>query len=248
MNAVMRSIFLLCLVWLGGCTYVGTATPITDPSVPADQKLVGSWAHLKDLSLFNVIENKESNKLYVVGINPGVDGTNSCVVWEIRTLQQTDYGLFEVSIQDGAYECVSPHQNAFFINWDKYMQAGLGQFYAFSFYKISKLNNPGLAEFKENNKESIDKLINYYDVTDENPDVVQVAFLEDLEELDELIQGIQSKSVKINHDTFIQLEDTPEAIRRFFLALRSDSPVFTRWDSDGAIFIRISPPKSSVGQ
>jgi len=248
MTTLIRPVLLFCLVWLGGCTYVGTTTPITDPSVPADQKLIGSWAQLKDLTPYKVIEDKESNKLYVVLVDFRSNGTDSCVVFEMRTLQLTDYGLFEVSIQDGAYECVSPHQNIMGINWDEYKQAGLGQFYAFSFYKISKLNSPELAEFKENNKESIDKLINYYEVTDENPDVVQIAFFEDSEELIKLIQGIQFKSVKINHDTFIQFEDTPEAIRRFFLALKSDSPAFTTWDGGGGIFIRISTPESSSKQ
>ena len=60
MTTLLRSVLLLCLVWIGGCTAVGTGTPITDPSVPADQQLIGSWVQLcYELALYNVVEDKE---------------------------------------------------------------------------------------------------------------------------------------------------------------------------------------------
>ena len=110
MTTLIRSVLLLCLVWLGGCTYVSTTTPITDPSVPADQKLIGSWVNVDtENGLFNVIEDKESNKLYVIGVAPG-NTKDSCFVAELRTLQLTDYGFLELSVQDGVYGCLPPRE------------------------------------------------------------------------------------------------------------------------------------------
>ena len=112
MTTLLRSVLLLCLAWLGGCTYVGTVTPITDPSVPADQKLIGSWVNIdRGKGLFNVVEDKESNKLYVIGVGPG-STKDSCFVAELRTLQLTDYGFLELSVQDGIYECLPPTREA----------------------------------------------------------------------------------------------------------------------------------------
>ena len=104
----MRCVLLLCLAWLSGCAYVGTSIPITDSSVPADQKLIGSWVNIdREKGLFNVVEDKESNKLYVIGVGPG-STKHSCFVAELRTLQLTDYGFLELSVQDGIYECLPP--------------------------------------------------------------------------------------------------------------------------------------------
>ena len=108
MATLMRCVLLLCLAWLSGCAYVGTSIPITDSSVPADQKLIGSWVNIdREKGLFNVVEDKESNKLYVIGVGPG-STKRSCLVAELRTLQLTDYGFLELSVQDGIYECLPP--------------------------------------------------------------------------------------------------------------------------------------------
>ena len=158
MTTFIRYGLLFCVAWLGGCTYIGTSTPIVDSAVPVDNKLAGSWVSVKEGGLFNVIEDTEANKLHVVAAGPG-SGTDSCSVFETRTLQFTNYGLLEVSIQDGAYECISPHKNLFSSDLEKLEKTGL--VYAITPYKLAKLNDPEMAEFKENNAEWIVKLIKY---------------------------------------------------------------------------------------
>ena len=149
MTTLIRSVLLLCLVWLGGCTAVGTTTPITDPSVPADQKLIGSWVNVDtENGLFNVIEDKESNKLYVIGVGPG-STKDSCFVAELRTLQLTDYGFLELSVQDGVYGCLPPLER----NWTRMfeMPKDSGLTYVLVPYRLVKLNDPEVAKFKDKN-------------------------------------------------------------------------------------------------
>ena len=241
----MRCVLLLCLVWLGGCTYVGTTTPITDPSVPADQKLIGSWANA-DHGLFNVIEDKESNKLYVIGVGPG-STKDYCLVAELRTLQLTDYGFLELSVQDGIYECLPPHERNKLTDMFE-MPEDSGLTYVLVPYRLAKLNDPEVAKFKDKNNESIQKLIDYYEVTDENPDVFQFGYFADSSELLEHVQAGHLKGVinDCKYGTCVDISDTAEAIETYFLGHQSDSSIFG-WENE-FLLIRIKSPESSAEQ
>ena len=241
MTALIRCVLLFCVAWLGGCTYVGTTTPITDSSVSADKRLIGFWVPLGGVGLFNVIEDTEANKLYVVA--PGLgSGMGSCLIIETRTLQFIGYGLLEIPIQDGVYECISPHKNFFSSDLEKLEKAGL--VYGIAPYKLAKLNDPEMAEFKEENAESIQKLIDYYEVTDQNLDVFVLGYIFH-GELSKEIQAGRIKGVIDSSSSAIVITDTPEAIRTYFSTLKADSPLF-RWGED--YLVRVKSSESTVKQ
>ena len=56
MNTAMRSVLLLCVLWLSGCDSIYTINPIADGNTPVDEKLIGTWVYVDtdELAVVNV--------------------------------------------------------------------------------------------------------------------------------------------------------------------------------------------------
>ena len=124
-----------------------------------------------------------------------------------------------------------------------------GLTYVLSPYRLAKLNDPEVAEFRDKNTESIQKLIDYFEVTDENPDVLQFGYFADSSELLEHVQAGHLKGVinDCKYGTCVDISDTAEAIETYFLGHQSDSSIF-EWSENEFLLIRIKSPESSAEQ
>ena len=84
MNTAMRSILLLCVLWLSGCTYVHTTNPISDGNTPVDERFIGTWwaAPTDAFFVFDIQKkDKNTNELAMVWLGDG-----ECNVVEGRTI------------------------------------------------------------------------------------------------------------------------------------------------------------------
>ena len=122
-----------------------------------------------------------------------------------------------------------------------------GLTYVLVLYRLVKLNDPEVAKFKDKNKESIQKLIDYYEVTDENPDVLLFGYFANSSELLEQAGYLKGVINDCKNRTCVLIADTPEAIETYFLSHQSDSSIFG-WNENDFLLIRIRSPESSAEQ
>ena len=101
-----------------------------------------------------------------------------------------------------------------------------------------------MAEFKEENAESIQKLIDYYEVTDQNLDVFELGSIFD-SELSKEIQAGRIKGVIDSSSSAIVITDTPDAMRTYFSTLKADSPLL-RWAEDYLVRVKLPNQRWNV--
>ena len=248
MNTAMRSILLLCVLWLSGCTYVHTTNPISDGNTPVDERLIGTWV-FPDPDEFGVLtiqkKDKDTNELTMVLLGDG-----ECNVMEGRAIQLSDYWIFESDVDRGGYSCVAPHGNPESGEVkDKDTLKELGNRYQHLAYKILEWNDPNIAKIIEQveylNDESISEAIKdtikYYKLG-ETPSVLIASTLRPRRFAKQIKAGKMKGSIKgerKDDSTIIEIldvtvTDSPEVVRAYL----SDLDFFE--DMDGvALFIRI---------
>ncbi|MDP6583184.1 MAG: hypothetical protein QF535_00915, partial [Anaerolineales bacterium] len=155
MSIVLRSILLLCVLWLSGCGYVRTTNPIVDGSTPVDERLIGTWWHANTdgFAVLNIQKkDKNTNELAVILL--AADG--ECDVFEARVVQVSDYWIFEFDVDLGTYSCVAPHESLMGPEIrDEYALKELGNRYEHVAYKILKWNDPTITNLIEQDNEEI---------------------------------------------------------------------------------------------
>jgi hypothetical protein len=140
MNTAMRSILLLCVLWLSGCTYVHTTNPISDGNTPVDERLIGTWVltGFDELHVLNIQKkDKDTNQLTMVSL-----GDDDCGVFKGRAIQVSNYWVFEIDVDLGTYGCVAPHDSVMGLEIrDEDTLKKLGNRYFHIAYKILEWND-----------------------------------------------------------------------------------------------------------
>jgi hypothetical protein len=253
MNTAMRSILLLCVLWLSGCDSLYTINPIADGNTPVDKRLIGAWVHV-DPDEFGVLsiekKDKNTNELAVILLQKN----EYCGVVEGRAIQLSDYWIFESDVDRDSYSCVAPHGNPESGEVkDKDTLKELGNRYQHLAYKILEWNDPNIAKIIEQveylNDESISEAIKdtikYYKLG-ETPSVLIASTLRPKRFAKQIKAGKMKGSIKgerKDDSTIIEIldvtvTDSPEVVRAYL----SDLDFFE--DMDGAaLFIRISEDK-----
>ena len=244
MNTAMRSILLLCVLWLSGCDSLYTINPIADGNTPVDKRLIGAWVHV-DPDEFGVLsiekKDKNTNELAVILLQKN----GNCDVVEGRAIQLSDYWIFE-GLDSAGYSCVGPHGNPESGEVkDKDTLKELGNRYQHLAYKILEWNDPKIEKLIEQDDESISEAIKdtikYYKLG-ETPSVLIASTLRPRQFAKQIKAGKMKGSIKgerMNDSTIIEVldvtvTDSPEVVRAYL----SDLDFFE--DMDGvALFIRI---------
>ena len=244
MNTAMRSILLLCVLWLSGCDSLYTINPIADGNTPVDKRLIGAWVHV-DPDEFGVLsiekKDKNTNELAVILLQKN----GNCDVVEGRAIQLSDYWIFE-GLDSAGYSCVGPHGNPESGEVkDKDTLKELGNRYQHLAYKILEWNDPKIEKLIEQDDESISEAIKdtikYYKLG-ETPSVLIASTLRPRQFAKQIKAGKMKGSIKgerKNDSTIIEVldvtvTDSPEVVRAYL----SDLDFFE--DMDGvALFIRI---------
>ena len=114
MTTLIRSVLLMSISLLIGCTTTYTTSSITDSTVDADDRVVGFWhtaPFLEDDATFLFIgADAETNKLNVM-TNMAGDGDNGCGVFSGLTRHlANNLWLFEMEVPQDIYYCFRPHK------------------------------------------------------------------------------------------------------------------------------------------
>ena len=219
MNSAMRSILLLCVLWLSGCTYVHTTNPISDGNTPVDERLIGTWV-FPDPGQFLVLKiqkkDKDTNELTVVSL-----GDDDCGVFEGRAIQVSDYWVFEIDVDLGTYGCVAPH-DSLMVDLeirDEDTLKKLGNRYFHIAYKILEWNDSTIVNLLEQDdkifleaNEFIKKLIKNFQLEDP-PTVLLIAVLNPKLVAEQIKAGKLKGSIK--KEDQVTVTDPPEVVRAY---------------------------------
>ncbi len=237
MTTLIRSVLLMSISLLIGCTTTYTTSSITDSTVEADNRIVGFWHtsfSVEDETEFLFIETNEgTNKLNVL-TNSVDHGDGGCGVFSGLTRHlANNLWLFEMEVPQDIYYCFRPHkslvdQAEFAAERDrvsaKYELGILNQFYLHVYYKIvsvSELETELLGKSvteRSSVKEDIEDEANKFGLDPNQIDVLLIGTIEWDDWWDAISSGglkaIRGQSDYLDH--FVLITEPPEALKNLF--------------------------------
>ena len=252
MTTLIRSVLLLCVLWLSGCTTVYTTQPIANKDSPVDSKLIGTWVMVDwkhedgdgtgdirhEIGLLDIQRKENSNKLVAVSA-----GSGGCAVSEGRQVRLPNYSIFEIYMPRDSYSCVHPHDD-FEAMSDGYLHATYKIFNSNDSYFGDLVGQDEATISKAN--EQIKKIISFYGIEDETPTFLHLKYFEPSAFEDEIKSGRLKGTLEYSndYDNLIGLivTDDPKKLRTFIAGLDFVEDMEELHD-DQEFFIRIKQNK-----